>query len=1230
MPHNPRLCNQARHLQVSFRTASGLYETQLSRVSLWAQDAQLLVNEGCQTQTMMLPSLPTFRGRLLESVGVGGLRQSVPGGVSATALGPQHALRMHIHSSEVDLIVESADSFELGRSLLPGQYIIYRADARTEVTGSASANATGWDEALHSSTKPLLGRAIPDSRRRRRLEHTGPPHGRMADCPVAPEFYTTKLGIISDWGFTAAAGGRDAALREIASIISSTNLVYRDQVGIEFQLGTVIINVDGCGDFADTGPNFAPTVPGQRNRCGAALADAYTPVQGHLLSGGETITVEAQGGPKKMLQRMASWLNVAPPCPDCGHWHLLTNCFPPTGTIGIAYWGRTCQTLDGNRGYVSDSGTPCDNTCDVRLPNGNAAAMSFSYSERCGPEEDPAACMGPVALTSWWGSKTWRTFAHEVGHLFGADHTFDQGGLMSYNYEHHRFYDDGLVCENVNNELARPGQTCLVSGESICGDGSLSYGGEEGCDDGNTISGDGCDAACGRECGYTCTEDARRSSTCMTDCGNGMIDLISHEECDDDSRCCSGCRLAVGALCSGGECCNDDCTLKSARHVCDGGAGWCNSGKCDQSMSLCSRFSFGGASVSLDTNACPVGAASPNDPRGACAMTCRGADGSCLDTTHFPATRFDLSLYLPEGTHCTHPSGASGTCKVTSEGSQRACVVAQGTACGNGLIDDREECDDDSACCDRATCMFVPGAVCSSGECCNEDCSFKTASAPCGGGRGYCRRGTCQVWQSLCGYRLDSSTVEVDTLTCPIGSAAEGDPDVACSQHCKFTSGGRIGQCVSGFAYFGASFDVRFIPEGTPCNAQTTGLSPIVQGICRTQGNKRTCMPTTEQCSAAGLSRPSGDSPPPGLLPPPPPPPPSPPPPSPLPSPPPPSPPPPPPPPSPLPPPPPPPPPSPPPPSPLPSPPPPSPTPPPPPPSPLPPPPPPSPLPPPPPPSPLPPTPPPSPLPPPPPPPPSPQPPPLGWPRPPSPSTPPPSPSTSPPRPPPPPSPPPPSSSPPPPSPPPPPPPPPPPSPSSLATLGCWSEPIPGSSPGPNDGNRPEFSSSIEACRGWCTQMAECRAIIFRLNRACYRLDRYYDSYYDPTRTALQVSNYVAGAACTPSSLAPPPLPSPLLPPLPLPLASLTAWGPLGCWSEPIPGSSPGPNDGNRPEFSSSIEACRGWCTQMAECRAIIFRLNRACYRLDRYYESHYDPTRTALQVSNYVGCTDARGRMST
>ena len=171
--------------------------------------------------------------------------------------------------------------------------------------------------------------------------------------------------------------------------------------------------------------------------------------------------------------------------------------------------------------------------------------------------------------------------------------------------------------------------------------------------------------------------------------------------------------------------------------------------------------------------------------------------------------------------------------------------------------------------------------------------------------------------------------------------------------------------------------------------------------------------------------------------------------------------------------------------------------------------------------------------------------------------------------------------------------------------------------------------------------MAECRAIIFRLNRACYRLDRYYESHYDPTRTALQVSNYVAGAACTlppiaanvsqahasQQSLPPPPPPSPSAPPPPSPssLAKL-----VGCWSEPIPGSSPGPNDGNRPEFSSSIEACRGWCTQMAECRAIIFRLNRACYRLDRYYESHYDPTRTALQVSNYVGCTDARGRMST
>ena len=59
---------------------------------------------------------------------------------------------------------------------------------------------------------------------------------------------------------------------------------------------------------------------------------------------------------------------------------------------------------------------------------------------------------------------------------------------------------------------------CQNHGCNVCGDGKLDKGHSvEGCDDGNTEDGDGCDGACTIEEGYTCTAEEDQLSKCTTE-----------------------------------------------------------------------------------------------------------------------------------------------------------------------------------------------------------------------------------------------------------------------------------------------------------------------------------------------------------------------------------------------------------------------------------------------------------------------------------------------------------------------------------------------------------------------------------------------------------------------------------------------------------------------------------------------------------------------------------------
>ncbi|NBC44799.1 DUF4215 domain-containing protein [Corallococcus exiguus] len=82
----------------------------------------------------------------------------------------------------------------------------------------------------------------------------------------------------------------------------------------------------------------------------------------------------------------------------------------------------------------------------------------------------------------------------------------------------------------------------------ICGDGKKE--GSEGCDDGNTTSGDGCSASCQVEPGWNCGAGGLRCHAAS--CGDGII--AAPEECEDGNRdngdgCNATCRLEQGYAC---------------------------------------------------------------------------------------------------------------------------------------------------------------------------------------------------------------------------------------------------------------------------------------------------------------------------------------------------------------------------------------------------------------------------------------------------------------------------------------------------------------------------------------------------------------------------------------------------------------------------------------------------------------------------------------------------------
>lgn len=129
-------------------------------------------------------------------------------------------------------------------------------------------------------------------------------------------------------------------------------------------------------------------------------------------------------------------------------------------------------------------------------------------------------------------------------------------------------------------------------------------------------------------------------------CGNGKLD--PGEECDDATKCCSGCKLVAGAECSyeGNPCCTETCSFRTASTSCSGGDGYCSNGQCVENLPYCDDF----VGLKLNTALCPI---RPGALDG-CRQRCVRAGGCSFSDTQV----------LPDGTACdsVRGGGERGTC----------------------------------------------------------------------------------------------------------------------------------------------------------------------------------------------------------------------------------------------------------------------------------------------------------------------------------------------------------------------------------------------------------------------------------------------------------------------------------------------------------------------------------------------------------------------------------------
>lgn len=263
------------------------------------------------------------------------------------------------------------------------------------------------------------------------------------------------VGLVIDRNFYETYGSKvDRTMKAIEAIIANTNLVYFYTFNMFIRVRQVVIPLSG-GSSRYEGIVYSMF---NQNLASCSL-DIRSTLDGMSFFA-ETLPIKGVQSLLPTTDREDDGLAAL------AHWHLLTACYS-SGTVGVAYVGTLCRTNNFNVG------------------NNLFTAVNVGVSSRT------------------FEGVTWLTFAHELGHAFNADHSFEEGegktgGIMDYGdgtlhgiYQFNEKYRRGEVCNFLQSMVLE--RRCRKSSAidyfppvspQPCTSGSLCAGGTGECREG--------------------------------------------------------------------------------------------------------------------------------------------------------------------------------------------------------------------------------------------------------------------------------------------------------------------------------------------------------------------------------------------------------------------------------------------------------------------------------------------------------------------------------------------------------------------------------------------------------------------------------------------------------------------------------------------------------------------------------------------------------------------------